>query len=203
MCQSYVPFDAFLYALREVFSIHWSRRNEKWKLRIIDWYPYFSHCSSFTCSLVCLVACVVCVIRNARSIPFVFISMSHRNLSLFSFSALHLCWCCRRRCRRCRRSFFFREPWAFRSHKLFVCVCASWSFRTFPFTFIRSVSIIQWQLASLWNRIQFICTFPCGTENTVQTIRRRVRGKLSILRENEERIKMEKYSLHASLQTSS
>lgn len=61
----------------EVFSTHWSSRNEKWKLRIIDCHPYFSHYLP-----------LVSFMSYQLHVPFVFISMSYRNLSLFSFSAV-------------------------------------------------------------------------------------------------------------------
>lgn len=75
---------AFLYVLREVFSIYWSStsRNGKWKLSIIDCHPYFSHyltfLSIFSSSSVVfvLLAMPVYVIRNACPICFYFNELS-------------------------------------------------------------------------------------------------------------------------------
>lgn len=192
MCQSYVPFGAFLYALREVFSIHWSSRNEKWKLRIIDWHSYFSHylsCLSFI--LVLSRFASVCRLCHTKCTSHLFlfqwaIVTYHYLVSVPFISG--------------GASIFFplySWVWVFLLFLLVLCVCV---------LIISNVSVYIHSFA-IYHLVAV--GIPLKSHTIHMHIAMRTAFKtccreweeLSILTENEERIKTQ-YSLHGTLQTS-
>lgn len=164
---------AFLYVLREVFSIYWSRTswNEKWKLSIIDCHPYFSH------YLTLLYPCPF--MSYEMHVPFVFISMSFRNLSLFSSTVVYL------DCSNIRLMLQMLPLYWCSTVLHFLCACecvavmlpaifliiSNVSVYIHPFAIYHLVAVgISFFL--FWNRTQFICTFLCENASSEHSTER-------------------------------